>query len=415
MAVAACLAWAFVLSLILRQRMFVTNDSLSNYAHVWYISDQLWEHTRVPLHMPVIGHGKAFAFPYSLVPWLGAAVLRPIFGDWIVTLWLVVGFLAAVAGMFWAFPEVRRGWWAAILLVDPFLVASPLLGQLPFLWATAFLFVAIGCWRRGWYWQAALLAALAQGTHPAVVLPITGSLVIGWVWFEPRRRQLLGWYACSVFLAAPAIWFVLASPVVSTSSRMTLIVNFVGTVAPRAVVVFLPIALIVLQRWRPRLTWAPAAVFELLLVLNAGMVPMLHTHPAWLAVRQRPDTLLVSFYQSPAFQRGSTYRLLRAYDAKVDMYQLIQYGGRLDSEFFPESIDRRSWPSLPAYVRFLNKRRIDHVIIFANYDQRYRTNEHQLLNDLTDPTRRGDSPVCAVRTVHNRDYDVYAIERSGCN
>ena len=101
--------WAVVLLLILRHAVFVSDDSISNYGHVWYVSDRIWRYHHVPWSMPVIGHGKALAFPYAFVPWISAALLRPLLGDWVVTLWLVVGTIGLIAATFWAFPELRRG------------------------------------------------------------------------------------------------------------------------------------------------------------------------------------------------------------------------------------------------------------------------------------------------------------------
>ncbi|HYU40003.1 MAG TPA: hypothetical protein VEM59_09230, partial [Acidimicrobiia bacterium] len=131
--------WAIVLVLILRHRVFVSHDSISNYGHVWWVSDQLWSGDGLPFRMPVIGHGQAFAFPYGFLPWFTASLLYPLFGDWVVTLWLVLGFVGLVVAMFWAFPEIRRGWWAATALVNPALVIAPIIGQLPFIWSSALL------------------------------------------------------------------------------------------------------------------------------------------------------------------------------------------------------------------------------------------------------------------------------------
>src|ERR1041384_6150237 len=87
------IAWLVVLTLILSHSLFVTNDSVSNYAHVWYVSDRFWSGHGIPLHMPVLGHGSAYAFPYAFLPWFSAALVRPLLGDWAVTLWLVLGFV----------------------------------------------------------------------------------------------------------------------------------------------------------------------------------------------------------------------------------------------------------------------------------------------------------------------------------
>ena len=86
-------AWVVILALIGSHRIFLTNDSVNNYAHVWYAADRIWGGHGIPLHMPVIGHGDAYAFPYGFVPWLSAALVRPLFGDWTVTLWLILGFV----------------------------------------------------------------------------------------------------------------------------------------------------------------------------------------------------------------------------------------------------------------------------------------------------------------------------------
>jgi len=63
------IAWAAGLVMILLHRVYVTNDSLSNYIHVWYVADRFWHGHGIPLHMPVLGHGDAFAFPYGFFPW----------------------------------------------------------------------------------------------------------------------------------------------------------------------------------------------------------------------------------------------------------------------------------------------------------------------------------------------------------
>jgi hypothetical protein len=200
--------WALVLLLILRHAVFVSDDSISNYGHVWYVSDRIWRYHHVPWSMPVIGHGKALAFPYAFIPWISAALLRPLLGDWVVTLWLVVGTIGLIAATFWAFPELRRGWWAAAVLVNPALVVASIIGQLPFLWGASMLVGAVACWRRRRYALAAVLAGLGQATHPAVVLPIGLLLVAFWWRWEPDRPRLLRYYALSLIPVIPAVWLV---------------------------------------------------------------------------------------------------------------------------------------------------------------------------------------------------------------
>ncbi len=141
-------AWLALLVAILRQPVFLTTDMVSNHVHIWYVAEQLWHGHGVPLHMPVLASGDAYAFPYAFVPWLVGAVLWPLGGDRVVTALLVVGCVAVVAATFWALPRLRRGWWAVVVLLNPSLIMSLMLGQLPFLWAAAAFMVAIGMWRR---------------------------------------------------------------------------------------------------------------------------------------------------------------------------------------------------------------------------------------------------------------------------
>src|SRR5262245_10257030 len=146
--IAVCAAWVIVLGLILSHSLFVSHDSLSNYGHVWWVAQQLRAGEGLPFRMPVLGHGEALTFPYGFLPWLVGGILALALGDWAVTLLIVAGFVALVAAMFWALPEIRHGWWAVAALLNPTLVMAPIIGQLPFLWAVAFFFAAVGCWRR---------------------------------------------------------------------------------------------------------------------------------------------------------------------------------------------------------------------------------------------------------------------------
>ncbi len=411
-------AWILGLAMILAHTIFVTNDSLSNYIHVWYIADRLYDGRGVPLHMPVLGHGDAYAFPYGFIPWMTAALLRPVLGDRVVTLWLVAGAVGVIAAQWWAFPELRRGWWTALLLANPMLVEGPLLGQLPFLWAVAMLFAAIAFCRRDHLVAATILLGLSQATHPAVMLPIVGPLVLARLWWEPRRVALIATYAASLVIAAPAVWLVLASPTVSDSSRAALLGNFFGTVSLRAIVVGAPF--IGLLAMRTPLARVLPPIFVALVALNVVLVPIRHNEFAWTALTRAPDESLLTYINSPRFERGdanATYRILRVADGKIGMYQLVQAGAYLDAEPFPESIDRRSWDTESEYLTFLANRNVRYVIIYVAYDRRYGTNEHALLDGLaSDPTSTSREPAvtCVSLVESNAAFDVYRIDTTAC-
>jgi hypothetical protein len=412
--------WAVVLLLILRHAVFVSDDSISNYGHVWYVSDRIWRYHHLPWSMPVIGHGKALAFPYAFIPWISAALLRPLLGDWVVTLWLVVGTIGLIAATFWAFPELRRGWWAAAVLVNPALVVASIIGQLPFLWGASMVVGAVACWRRRRYALAALLAGLGQATHPAVVLPMALLLVAFWWRWEPDRPRLLRYYALSLIPAMPAAWLVVASPVFVDSSPVVIATAFVGTVAVRSLVLAVPIALVAVQRRFQSAglqALAPAriacGVFVVLLLSNVVLMEPLESTYSWGGLNRRPDTQLLSFIKSSQFDPGATYRILRAHDGKIGMYQLVEHGAHLDSEFFPESIARNSWPDIVEYSQFLRNRRVDDVIIFESYDREWRTNEHDLLRELKNRSSGPcvDGLARVQQLTATRAFDVYRIKR----
>jgi hypothetical protein len=413
-------AWAVILLLILHNAVFVSDDAISNYGHVWYVSDRIWRLHHIPWSMPVIGHGKALAFPYALVPWLSAALLRPILGDWVVTLWLVVGTVGLIAATFWAFPELRRGWWAAAVLVNPALVVAAIIGQLPFLWGASMLMGAVACWRRRRYVLAAVLTGLGQATHPAVVLPMGVVLVAWWLRWEPDCRRLLRYYAASLLPAIPAALLVFASPVFGDSDPVVVATSFFGTLGVRILVLAVPIALVVVQR---RLqspatpfrvtTRVPAIMCLTLLLSNIVLAGPLEAQYSWGALGRKPDTQLLTFIKSSQFDPGKTYRTLRAHDGKIGMYQLVQHKARLDSEFFPESIARNNWPDVTKYSQFLRSRGVDYVIIFRSYDREWRTNEHQLLRDMKKqgPDRCDADHVGVHQISAAKAFDVYQIRR----
>ena len=400
-------AWVAILGRILAHRIFVTHDSLISYAHVWWIESRLWHGHGVPWNMPVLGHGTALTFPYGSLPWLAAAVLWPVLGEWSVTLVLVVGAVLLVAATFWAAPELRRPWPAVVVLANPVLVAAPLSGQLPFLWGSALLMAGIGFWRRGRRVPATLAVGLGQLCHAAVVLPIAALIVLVWWRWEPNRRALATCYVLSLLIAVPGIYPVLASPVFVESSLAVKLQQFLGTVSVRSLVFLVPAAAVLTARWR----WGTPGLAALAVVLNFALVAPLDGFYAWNALDRRVDPTLARFAGTAEFRPGATYRVLPT-DGKVGMYALLRRGARLDSEFFPESIWHGDFVDARAYSEFLAARRIDFVLMPHRVSPGQGSNEGVVLATMA-AHPRCTGAIAGVRLVAaHPGWDDYAIDRS---
>jgi hypothetical protein len=297
---------------------------------------------------------------------------------------------------------------------------------MPFTWGAALLLLAVAAWRRGHPGWAAVLAALAQVTHPAVVAPIAAGAVALRLPFEtapggrgasPRhgrrelnqaaRSRLLRWYGLSLLPMIPAAWLVVRSPVFEDSSLWVKVANFVTTLLPRCLVLVIPVGLVLLFRIRRR--WTGPAVFAATAVLLAVTWRPLLLPEASRSLWREPDRAMLTFLHSPSFEPGATYRVLRVPDFKVSLYQLIKAGGRLDSEFFPESIVRRRWPSADGYGDFLRRRHVDYVMMWGHYGRVFHVNEEERLGDLS--ACAPGAPVCARLLERNNRWSLWAISR----
>jgi len=183
----------------------------------------------------------------------------------------------------------------------------------------------------------------------------------------------------------------------------------------RAFVIAVPFLIILFQHLQKRIQrpWLPVVLFLFTLVLNPAVGGVLQARYAWGALYRKPNTDLMRFINSSKFEPGKTYRIIRAGDGKIGMYQIVRKGGHLDSEFFPESIGRKSWPTTDDYSRFLRTRRVDFVIAYDSYDKRWKTNEHALLNELSGEGLGSCSVerVGAAPLAQDEHYDVYTIRR----
>lgn len=404
-------AWVVVLALYLRHRIVLSSDSVNNYVHVWWIARDLWHHGRIPLRMPVLGHGDAFAYPYGFFNWTTAAIVWPLFGDWTVTLWTALGAVACLAATFFAFPELRRGYWAAAVLANSAILESMLFGQQSFAWAAALLLAGVGAWRRGHKVTAVVLVGLGQATHAAIVLPIGVIMVALCLPFVRDRAEVLRWYALTLVITLPAVVLVFASPGYADTPASSRALNFFITLGPRVLVVALPLLFVAMRSTGVR-AYAPLALV-LSLTANAAFELPLNVAYQWRALDRTFNTATLDTYlHSDEFVPGATYRVLRgAGDGKLGLYRVVEAGGRLDSELFPESMAMHNFKTLADYEHLLCVRHVDFVIHYASYDASRGTNEHEMIARLAAP---GDHRVQLRRVQSAPGHDVYAVNRENC-
>ena len=254
-------------------------------------------------------------------------------------------------------------------------------GQLPFIWAMAFLFASIASWRRHRRWLGTALLVLAMTTHAAVVAPMALLLIAGYLLVTPERSTLAIHTLVAATLSLPAAYLVATSPAVEQTTIRFRIEQFFRVLATRGTVLLVPLVLLGIVRlartasFRALIQRSLAGVFVLLAGLNAALLNTMNSY-AWRAPWRAPDEVIKTFIDSPEYMPGAVYRVLGYSDGRVSMLRLIQTGARLDGEFFPESQARRSWPSIVAYEQTLIDRRVDVVIAWHTYDTRWHTNEH---------------------------------------
>jgi hypothetical protein len=418
-AVVIAATWIAIGALYLDHHVVLSSDSMNNYVHVWWIARELWHHGWLPWRMPVLGHGDAYAYPYGFTNWTFGALLWPVLGNWAVTLCSVLGAAGCIAATFIAFPELREGWWTAAVLANPAIIEALLFGQQAFAWGAALLLLGIACWRRGRRFSAALLVGLGQATHAPIVFPIGLLVVLISLRFVSDRRALLRYYTSSLVITLPAALLVFASPGYADSSTRDRLVNFVGTLAPRLLIVALPFIFVWLRSKGIR-ALAPLAV---LVVLGANLVleEPLNVGFQWRALTRTHGvntTTLDTFLSSAQFKPDATYRVLRgAGDGKLGLYHVLLAGGRLDSEMFPESMAMHDFSGIAEYAQLLCARHVDYVIAYDSYTASRHTNEIAVLARLAAVSA---SPAANTTGVRARPIErgpgdvVYAITRTGC-
>ncbi len=408
---------------ILTRPIFLGDDTVNNYAHVWYISDRLFSGGHIPLRFAELDGGRAFTFPYGAVPWTLNALVYPLFGDWSVTLFLVLAAVAVAAAAMIVRPSMRDPWLMLLFIANPFFIDALASGQYSFLWSAAGFFALV--WsveRRSWALAGAAMWFTAS-THP-----IEGGLAVGayvaWVAVRsPEKRTPIVLAAAVVApLLAPSLYFSLRTPALAENSWRTVALSILQDLPRRGTVLAAPFALTSLapllrRHYRP-LGAAFAGVAVPAVLLSGGALASVPVVEDYSFARQGSYAGIVysapnnyrGYLQSGDFHAGAVYRVLSPNEREQGAYFLMRKHAVLANELFSESQRRGNW-SESSYQCYLAAKHVDRVVVERGYQNEFRTNEQPMLDDLV---ARGSARLTYGADAQRiRVYDVTSFRDSG--
>jgi len=373
-AVVAGLA-AVVLVMMLTHAFYLGDDSAHSYAHVWYLSESLFEHGEWPMHVSQLENGDAVMFPYGFIPWVPDAILRPVLGDWVVTLSMVAGVVFLLVAMCRFRPALRNPLLFALVLLNPLLWNGVTQFQLATVWAFAFFFLAGAAFERGRMVAAGGLLVASFASHPMMGLAACG---LYGVW-ELVRARTVPWRFVAVTCAAgavasPAFYLMFETPLIREAGTWRLLTSGVDNLR-RLTLVGAPLAIAQFAPWvLARHRWFAGAAAG----ATAAILVVLPPSGLWEQSQPRFEAYLAEHPIDPA----GHYRVMLKNNHEDGMVEFLKKGAVLANEFFTESERRQKFPSIESYTCFLATKEIDHVVIHHEYLARYRRSELGMLDQM---------------------------------
>lgn len=364
--------------------IFLGDDSVNNYAHVWFISQQLFEHGTIPLRISMLDGGRAITIPYAMVPYLVNALVFRVLGDWSVTLFMAAAVVATVWAAGLARPVMREPWFLLLFLINPFFIDAVYVFQYATLWSAAFFFLFVWSFERRRYLLSAVLLWLAVSTHP-----ITGGLAAGVYLLciaaldRRRLRPLLLTGAPVAVALVPVFWMMMQTPSVRENSLLTVVFSVLDVLPRRGSIVLLPFAFTALAPWfkaHYRVTLGAFGLAAFLGVLAAGG-PLPQTEGSYYGAIHRSTDIYAAFFRSSEFQPGATYRVMEPNEREDGIYRFMQHGAVISNEFFSESMMRRNWTQ-SQYGCYTAFKGVEYVVVEQAFQRQYDTNEGALLRSL---------------------------------
>jgi hypothetical protein len=369
---------ACLCAIVLSKPFFLGSDSAQHYAHVWYVSDQIFHHARLPLHFQYLESGRALTFPYGIAPYIAAAIPYRLFGDWAVTASMVVGIVFYGYAATRARPVLRDPRLLALLYVNTFLIEGIVSFQFAFIWSCGFIFLTAEAMDKRRWVLSAVFAILAVTTHF-----VAGSLAVSvYALYSLARRPrdvlpLSAAMTAAALLTLPYLLYMRTTPSLGATPPSYIFGTVRYMLRFRGTIVVLPFIVAALAPvLRP--LFLPAFLG---LALTLGIrLQQGHVNIFGLTHNSRP--FYGDFIKSPQFDRNLTYRVLEPNDREDGAYQLIKHGAVLGQEFFDQSQYRRWWYSLNMYSCYLGAKDIDIVLDETDFKHKFNQNEEWPLGEF---------------------------------
>jgi hypothetical protein len=282
-----------------------------------------------------------------------------------------------------------------LFVLNPFFIDMLYSFQFATAWSLFAFFLFVWTFERKRYLIAAPLLWLAVSSHPIMGTFAVIVYVIATALRYPfRLRQLL--LVCLAIAPAlvPIYWMTLHTPSVSENSLLKMVGSILDTVTRRGTVFLLPFALAAFAAAIRRHYRRALGAFAIVSLAGVAFV----TGPLYVGDLNRGDymgafrsshDIYASYFDSPAFEAGATYRVMEPKGREDGMYRFIKHGAVLSNDFFSESLQRRNW-QMHQYDCYLAFKRVDFVVVEKAYITEYKKDEASLLTRFVD---RGDAQV----------------------
>ena len=364
--------------------LFLGDDSVHNYAHIWYISEQLFHHGRIPLRIALLDNGRAVTFPYAFVPYMAGAVLFRLLDNFAVVLLMAIGLVGMVVAAGLARPVVRNPWFMVLFVANPFFIDAAYAFQFATVWSTLFFFLFVWTFERQRYVPAAVLLWLTVSTQPIVggAAAVAYGVYVLATKREEARPLLLLSLPVAVALV-PIYWMSLLTPSVRENSLRTVVLSVLDVFPRRGTLYLLPF---VFTGLAPFIRRSYRVSFAIVVLSLAGGVAFssdaaIAHHGSYYGALHGSSDIYETFFASSSFQPGASYRVLEPNEREDGMYRFIRHGAVLSNEFFSESTFRRNWTE-PQYACYVAFKSIDYVVVERAYQHVFRRNELGLLQSL---------------------------------